>query len=155
MRNLIRWVPRNEMSVSDPFRSFDELFEDLWRNGPSRLFSDTARPLLRPAMDVIENDKELTIRVDLPGLKAENLKVEVNDGVLTINGEMGDTIEREGERYHYRERSYGSFQRSLRLPNTLDSNNVDATFENGVLNVTLLKLPEAQPKQITVKTDKK
>jgi HSP20 family protein len=143
------------MSVSDPFKSFDELFEDLWRNWPSRLMSDTARPLLRPAMDVLENDNELTVRMDLPGLAPENLKVEVNDGVLTISGEVGDTIEKEGERYHYRERSYGAFQRSLRLPNTIDTEKVDATFENGVLHLTLPKLPEAQPKQIAVKTTKK
>lgn len=155
MRNLIRWNPRNDMSVSDPFKSFDELFEDLWRNWPSRLMSDTARPLLRPAMDVLENDNELTVRMDLPGLAPENLKVEVNDGVLTISGEVGDTIEKEGERYHYRERSYGAFQRSLRLPNTIDTEKVDATFENGVLHLTLPKLPEAQPKQIAVKTTKK
>lgn len=155
MRSLIRWNPRNEMETSDPFRAFDEMFNDLWQNWPGQFLSDTVRPMLRPAMDVVENDKEFSIRVDLPGLKAEDLKVEVEDGLLTVGGEVGDTIEKEGDHYHYRERSYGKFQRSVRLPNTVDANKVEANFENGVLNVILPKLPQAQPKQITVKTDKK
>ena len=155
MRNLIRWNPRTDVQTNDPYRSIDEMFDDLWRDWPSRFFSDTARPMLRPAMDVVEGDKEFTIRVDLPGLKADDLKVEVQDGLLTISGAVGDTIEKEGDRYHYRERSYGAFQRSVRLPNTVDHNNVEANFENGVLNVVLPKLPQAQPKQITVKTEGK
>ena len=155
MRNLIRWNPRNEMETTDPLRAIDEMFDDLWQNWPARFFSDTVRPVLRPAMDVVENEKEYGIRIDLPGLKSEDVKVEVEDGLLTVSGEVGDTIEKEGDRYHYRERSYGKFQRSVRLPNSVDANNVEATFENGVLNVILPKLPQAQPKQITVKTDKK
>jgi len=81
--------------------------------------------------------------------------VEVENDTLTIKGEMGDTIEQEGERYHYRERRYGSFQRSVRLPNTLDTDKVEASFENGVLNISIPKQPQAQPKQITIKVGKK
>jgi len=155
MRNLIRWTPRNEMEVADSFGSLDDSFEDLWRGWPTRFFSDTARPVLRPAMDVAENDKEFTIRVDLPGLKSEDVKVEVNDGLLTLSGEMGDTVEKEGDHYHYRERRFGAFQRSIRLPNTIDADNVEASFDNGVLNIVLPKLPQAQPKQISIKATKK
>ena len=155
MRNLTRWNPRNEIEVNDPFRSFEQMFDDLWRNWPARFTSDTTRPMLRPAMDVIENDDNLTVRIDLPGLSPDDVKVEIEDNILTISGAVGDTIEKEGDRYHYRERSYGSFQRSVRLPNTIDTEKVDATFENGVLNIAMPKLPQAQPKQISVKTTKK
>lgn len=155
MRSLIRWNPRNEVEVADPFRAFDQMFEDLWRNWPARFFSEGTTGILRPAMDVIESDKEVTIRVDLPGLKPDDVKVEVEDNTLSVSGEVGDTVEKEGERYHYRERSYGAFQRSVRLPSTVDTDKVEATFENGVLNIVLPKLPHAQPRQITVKANSK
>ncbi len=155
MRSLIRWNPQRETSLADPFRAMDELFSEMWRGWPSLFDSETQRPLLRPAMDVVENDREIAIRIDLPGIKPEDVKVEMEDNVLTVSGEVGDTIEKEGDRYHYRERSYGSFQRSLRLPSTVDTDKVDASFENGVLNIVLPKLPHAQPKQISIKAGKK
>lgn len=158
MRNLVRWNPRNEIELADPFRAFDQFerfMDEIWRSWPSRFPLDTARGFLRPAMDVIEAEDKVTVRVDLPGLSVDDVHVEVRDNTLTISGEIGDTVEREGERYHFRERSYGAFQRSLRLPSTLDADKVEASFENGVLSVVLPKLPEAQPKQIKVKAGKK
>jgi HSP20 family protein len=156
MKSLTRWNPRNEVEVSDPFRPIEQLFDEMWRNWPNRYFDgDTTRPFLRPAMDVVENEDNITVRVDLPGLTADDVHVEMEDNVLTIKGEIGDTIEKEGERYHYRERYSGSFQRSLRLPNTIDANKVDASFNNGVLNIVLPKLPQAQPKKIDIKATNK
>ena len=156
MRSLIRWNPRNEVTVNDPFETLEQMVEELWNSWPftnSRRTGDGG-PLLRPAMDVVENDKEVSLRLDLPGLKPEDVNVSIDDHVLTISGQIGDTIEREGDRYHYRERRTGSFQRSLRLPSTVDTENVEASFENGVLTVTLPKLEQAQPKRITVKASK-
>jgi HSP20 family protein len=156
MKSLKRWNPRNEVELSDPFRPIDQLFDEMWRNWPNRFFEgDTTRPFLRPAMDVVENEDNITVRVDLPGLSGDDVHVEMEDNVLTIRGEIGDTIEKEGERYHYRERYSGSFQRSLRLPNTIDANKVDASFDNGVLNIVLPKLPQAQPKKIDIKATNK
>jgi HSP20 family protein len=156
MRSLMRWNPRNEVEINDPFRSVEQLFDELWQGWPGRFIeSDTTRPFLRPAMDVVENDDNITIRVDLPGLSGDDVHVEMEDNTLTISGEIGDTIEKEGDRYHYRERYSGSFRRSLRLPNTVDANKVDASFENGVLNVVLPKLPQAQPKKIEIKGNNK
>lgn len=149
MSNLIRWNPQRE---TDVFRPFDQLMDDLWRNWawPGRIQTDTAFDL-RPAMDVIENDKSVTVRIDLPGLKPDDVHVEFQDDMLTISGQMGDTVEREGDRYHFRERRYGTFRRSLRLPNAVDGDKADANFEDGVLSIVLPKRPEAQPKQIAVK----
>ena len=156
MKSLMRWNPRNNVEVADPFRVFDAWMDELWRDWPTRFFqTDTARPVLRPAMDVIENDADITIRLDLPGLSEDDVHVELEDHTLTISGETGDTVEKEDDRYHYRERYSGSFQRSLRLPDTLDAEKVDAHFENGVLNITLPKLPQAQPKRIEIKSAKK
>lgn len=153
MRSLIRWNPRSEVEMGEPFRAVDAFLNELWRDWPGRLMqTDTARPFLRPAMDVIENDQGIVVRLDLPGLTSENVHVELEDHVLTISGEIGDTVEKEGDRYHYRERYFGSFRRSLRLPNTLDADKVEAQFENGVLNITLPKLPQTQPKKIDIKT---
>ncbi len=157
MANLIRWNPRNELELNDPFRSIDQLMDEMWRSWPSRWFGHegSTAAMLRPAMDVIENDSNVTVRVDLPGLKPEDVNVQVENNVLTISGEMGDTVEKDNDRYHYRERTFGSFQRSLRLPNTLDTDKIDATFENGVLNITFTKQPQAQPKQIQIKANNK
>jgi HSP20 family protein len=156
MKSLKRWNPRNEVEMSDPFRPIDQLFDEMWRNWPNRYFEgDTTRPFLRPAMDVVENEDNITVRVDLPGLSGDDVHVEMEDNVLTIKGEIGDTIEKDGERYHYRERYSGSFQRSLRLPNTIDADKIDASFDNGVLNIVLPKLPQAQPKKIDIKATNK
>lgn len=155
MKNLMRWNPRNEVELADPFRSVEQLFDELWRGWPGRFFqTDTTQPMLRPAMDVIENDNSITVRLDLPGLTVDDVQVEMEDNTLTINGSIGDTVEKEGDRYHYRERYSGSFQRSLRLPNSIDASQVEASFENGVLNIVLPKLPQAQPKKIDIKASK-
>jgi HSP20 family protein len=153
MRSLTRWNPRNEMEVNDPFRALEEVFDDLWRRWPTRYQGDTAVPMLRPAMDVIENENAYTVRLDLPGIAPDDVNVEIDSDTLVISGQMGDTVEQEGERFHYRERRFGSFQRSVRLPNTVDTEHIAANFENGVLHITLPKLPQAQPKQIAIKAD--
>lgn len=144
MTKLVRYAPR---------QTVDSIWRDLWNTFPTRTqyASDTARPVLRPAMDVIEHEDGLEIRLNLPGIAAEDVTVEVEDYVLTISGEISNEIDEENERYTYRERGYGAFKRSLRLADTVDVESIDATFDNGVLSLTLPKLPEAQPKQITVK----
>jgi len=136
----------------DPLRQVEEMFQDLWRSWPQQLEGDGERSFLRPAMDVVENDHDVIIRMDLPGVKPGDVNVEINDNILTITGELGDTVDKEGNRYHYRERSYGHFQRSIRLPNTLDTDKVGADFSDGVLTVTLPKQPQAQPRKIDVKS---
>jgi HSP20 family protein len=150
MANLTRWNPRNELEISDPFRPLERMMDELWRTwtGPQ---TDSGRSLLRPAMDVSETDHHINVRLDLPGMKPEDVRVEVENQTLTISGQTSDSVEKDGERYHYRERTYGSFQRSVRLPNTIDVEHIDANFENGVLSISLPKLPQAQPKQISIK----
>jgi|AMZC01.1.fsa_nt_AMZC01002260.1_7 HSP20 family protein len=153
MVNLVRWTP--EKLIGDA-RSFDQLFNELWRsvwaNWPMAFDTDTARPVLRPPMDVMEDENGLTVRVELPGLTAEDVSVEVEGDLLTISGEFKAAEEREGVRYYLRERCAGPFRRSLRLSDTVDVEHISATFENGVLTLALPKRPEAQPKRIEVRT---
>lgn len=134
MTHVIRWVPRNTVAT---------------RNNPWR---DDLNKFLRPAMDVIENENDVTVRINLPGLNPDDIDIQVEDDLLTISGEIKTSEEQENERYHYRERSYGTFKRSLRLADTIDTDSIDATYENGVLALVLAKRPETQPKRIKVET---
>jgi HSP20 family protein len=153
MVKLVRWTPT---TAPRSYRTFDQMVDDLWRSGwsnaPARYNTDTARPVLRPAMDVIQHEDGVTVRLDLPGLTAEDVSVEVHGDLLTISGEIKATEEREGERYHTRERCAGAFKRSLRLGDTVDTEGIEATFENGVLTLALPTRPETQPKRIDVRT---
>ncbi len=149
MVKIVRCNP-NQPAYRNTAYPFGEIFEELWRNSQPPMVANTAA--LRPAMDVIENENEVVIRVDLPGLSPDDLSIQVDGNLLTISGEFASADEQEGERYHHRERRAGEFKRSLRLSELIDTEHVAATFENGVLNLALPKLPEAQPKQIKVQT---
>jgi HSP20 family protein len=106
-----------------------------------------------PRVDVREDEKQLTIEAELPGLDEKDIKVSLQDGVLSISGEK--SFEKKDERadYHVMERRYGSFRRALRIPDAVDENAINAKFDKGVLTVTLPKRPEAVAKarQIEVK----
>lgn len=150
MVKLVRWMP----PAPRGYRTLDQVVDDLWRAGwlnPARYNTDTARPMLRPAMDVTQNEAGVTIRMDLPGLTAEDVSVEVHGDLLTISGEIKAAEEREGAQYHVRERCAGAFKRSLRLGDTVDLEHIEATFENGVLTLAVPVRPEAQPKRIEVR----
>ena len=102
---------------------------------------------LAPHMDVRESDKELVIEAELPGINEKDISLDLQNGVLTIRGEKKHEHDEEKENYRVMERRYGSFQRSLRLPDTVDEDKVAASFDNGVLKVRIPKRPEAVGKQ--------
>ena len=97
-----------------------------------------------PDLDVRENDKAVTIEVELPGVDEKDVTVTFNNGYLTIKGEKKAEREEKKDNYYLAERSFGSFERSLRLPDTLDDSKIEAKFDKGVLKVTAPKRPEAQ-----------
>ena len=105
---------------------------------------------LTPHMDVKETDKEIVVETELPGIDEKDVSLALKDGVLTIRGEKKHEHDEEKENYRVMERRYGSFQRSLRLPDTVDEDKVEASFNNGVLKVSLPKRPEAIGKQRTI-----
>jgi HSP20 family protein len=128
---------RSEMDrLFDSFMGGLPTFPSMFGSGGSRGFA------LTPSMDIKETDKEIVVETELPGLDEKDISLSVQNGVLTIQGEKKLDYDEEKENYHVMERRYGSFQRSLRLPDTVDDNKIDARFDNGVLKVTLPKRPE-------------
>lgn len=107
-----------------------------------------------PAVDIAENDKELVVAADLPGVKLEDVKVEIEDGTLTLSGSRKFENEDQKNGYHRIERNYGEFRRAFALPDSVDATKVAATFENGVLKVTLPKTEVARPRTIKVEIAK-
>ena len=104
-------------------------------------------------MDIAEDDKEYTVKAELPGLNKENIKVSVEGGVLSIAGERKVEKEEKNKRYHRIERSYGSFTRSFTLPDDASGEKVSAEFKDGVLKVHLPKEEKAKSQSVEVKID--
>ncbi len=134
---------RNEMN-----RMF-ERFERDWPRLPS-LFGGGNGGAIVPELDVRESADAITVEADLPGVEDKDVTVTLRDGVLTIKGEKKQEREEKNESYHLTERSFGSFQRSLRLPDTIDENKVEANFDKGVLKITAAKKPEAVKAERTI-----
>jgi HSP20 family protein len=103
-----------------------------------------------PAIDVVRNDGNLVLRADVPGIKPDEIKVEVEDGVLTVSGEHEQSRETKEADYVRRERSYGSFSRSLVLPSGVDARAIKATTKDGVVEVTIPLPPEASTEKVTI-----
>jgi len=140
---------------SDPFSALrsevDSLFDTFMGGLPA--FSGMFGPSrdrgfsLAPHIDVRESDKELVLEAELPGINEKDISLDLQNSVLTIRGEKKHEHDEEKENYRVMERRYGSFQRSLRLPDTVDEDKVAASFDNGVLKVRIPKRPEAVGKQ--------
>lgn len=103
-----------------------------------------------PVVDVMETEEEFQIRAELPGVEKTDVKLSVEEGVLTISGHREQEKEEKGKRYHRIERAYGSFARSFRVPDAVDEPKVTAEFKNGLLTVRLPKSEKARPKSIEV-----
>ena len=106
-----------------------------------------------PLVDITEDDKEYLIKVELPEIKKEDVKVTVENGTLTISGERKFEKEEKDKKYHRVERAYGSFVRSFVLPEGTDGSKVSAEFRDGVLKLHLPKSEQAKPKSIEVKVN--
>ena len=102
------------------------------------------------ALDVREDDTSYTIMAAVPGVKQEDINVQLHDGVLSIEAEIKSEATRENERTLVQERRYGRFARSLRLPNDVDGDNIQARYQDGVLTLTLPKVAQAQPRKIAI-----
>ncbi|HAJ25701.1 MAG TPA: molecular chaperone [Syntrophus sp. (in: bacteria)] len=108
-----------------------------------------------PSIDIKENEKEITVKAELPGLDEKDVEVHMADNTLTIKGEKKKETEDKGQNYYHLERSYGSFQRVIPLHVAINEKQVDATFKNGILTINLPKKDEAMAKgkKIAIKTD--
>jgi HSP20 family protein len=139
-------------------RWFDRLTEDFWRRPfPSLLFGDRwPLPMISiktPSLDVFEEKDELVVKADLPGMNKDEIEVTVTENVVTIKGEKKKEEEVKEKDYYRRERSYGSFVRSVELPCEVKSDQIKANFKDGVLEVRMPKTEEAKKKSVSIKID--
>lgn len=149
---LIRWRPHGELW--DPFASLADLREEM-----NRLFDSSLRRFrlgdfegaFAPPIDVVEEKDNYLVRAELPGISKDDVKVTLQDNLLTIKGEKKHEAETKDANYYHKERVYGSFSRTIQLPAGVDAKRIDARFKDGVLHVKLPKTEEAKPKQIEVK----
>jgi HSP20 family protein len=151
MNTMIRWNPFRDME--DLQRRLSSVFDlsPLRHAALTPSEENITVPEWSPAVDILEDEKEYLIKVELPEVKKENVKVTVEGGTLTISGERKAEKEEKGRRYHRVERYYGSFDRSFSVPDDADDTKVSAEFKDGVLLVRLAKSEKAHPKQIEVK----
>jgi HSP20 family protein len=149
----IRWNPTRDLATfpSDMFnlrREMNRVFDSFFRGAdePSLLSGTWI-----PAVDVAEEDDAYVVKMELPGINKDDVKITLESNILTIQGEKKAESEVKQKNYHRSERSYGTFQRSFTLPSTVRNDKIDAVYKDGILIVSLPKAEEAKPKQIEVK----
>lgn len=147
--NLIRWEPFKDTEAF--FREFGAPMLSRW----PRLFSENGGPAVEwaPAADISETDKEYLVKAELPGVKREDVKVSIEDGVLTIKGERKQEKEEKSEKTHRVERFYGSFCRSFTLPDNADAQSIRAEDKDGVLSVHIPKHKTEKAKTVQIKIE--
>ena len=136
----------------DPFRdlrNMEETMNRLWRGIGTTATREAAEDW-NIAIDVVQKPEEIVVNASLPGVKPEDIDVTIEDNVLTLKAERQAEHREENSRYLVQERSYGSYYRALRLPDTVDVNKVKSSYEHGVLAISLPKAEEKKPRQIKV-----
>ena len=153
--SLVRWNPARDLSAfpSDVLgmrKEFNRLFDNFFHGD----LADTTSAFTSawvPAVDIAERENDFLVNMELPGVAKEDVKITMQEGILTVKGEKKQEKEPKGSDYHRVERSYGSFQRSFSLPTAVRCAEIDASFSGGVLSITLPKAEEARPKQVDVR----
>ncbi len=151
-----RYRPRRRsMSVWNPFREIKEMermmdenfgHPMMWRRLPEEEY------IWAPAIEMYEKDNNFILRVEIPGVNPEDVDISLSGETLTIKGERKSPEDIQDEAYQYCEMCYGSFTRSVTLPEPVDSVNIKATFENGILDIRIPKAQEAKPRQIKIQS---
>jgi HSP20 family protein len=144
---ITRWDPFREVVALQ--NRMNSLFRDL-NEGDSPLTTAS----FVPAVDIYEDAQKVMLKLEVPGIEEKDLDVRVENNTLTVKGERKFEKEEKEENFHRIERRYGSFYRAFTLPSTVDTENVKASYDAGVLKLELKKKAEAQPKQIKINVDK-
>ena len=142
-----------QLTKWDPFREMDDMFGRYaralsWPRRGSQEVMTTGD--WAPRVDIAETDKEFTITAEIPDVKKEDVKIAVDNGVLTIRGERQQEKEEKNKKFHRVERFYGSFTRSFTLPENVDETKIEASFKDGMLNLQIPKTSKSKPKVINV-----
>ena len=148
MNNLTRWEPvRETMTLRD---AMDRLFDDAFTR-PFSLMREGGTAWSSPAIDMYQTDNEVVVKAALPGMKGDEVQINVTGDILTLKGELKHEEEKKDRSWHVREHRWGAFERSITLPTGVISDKAKADFENGILTITLPKSEEVKPRVITVK----
>jgi len=145
MTVLTRWDPFRELYSLQ--NRMNRLFEEQYGGGREESLTSGA---FVPPVDVYEDEHSVQLKLEVPGIDEKDLNVKVENNTLTISGERKFEKEQKEENFHRIERRYGSFTRSFTLPNTVNTDDINASYDNGVLTIKLAKRAEAKPKQIKV-----
>jgi HSP20 family protein len=145
MTVLTRWEPFREFSTLQD--RMNRLFRETQGNSQDESLISSS---FAPAVDVYEDEHNVTLKIEVPGIDEKDIDVRIESNTLTVHGERKIEKEEKEENYRRVERQYGSFTRTFNLPPTVDAEKVQADYDKGVLNITLPKKAEAKPKQIKV-----
>ena len=140
-----RWDPYRDVLALQS--RLNNLFQDFSRNGENELV--TAAGFV-PPVDIYEDEHKLVLKIEIPGMRLEDLDVRMENNTLTVKGDRSFQSEGKEENFHRVERRYGSFYRAFTVPNTIDPESVKAEYDAGILRLELQKKPESKPKQIKV-----
>jgi HSP20 family protein len=146
---IVRWEPLREFSTLQ--NEMNRLFNTVFDAPTAGNGGSTLRRWM-PPMDLVETDDHFVLRADLPGLAEDDVKIEFEDGTLTVSGERKAEHESKNEGYYRVERAFGPFSRSLTLPQGIDAEAVAASFDRGVLEVRIPKPEEKKPRRIEIGT---
>ncbi len=143
---IVRWKPfRDMVSIQD---EMNKLFDDFFGRPVAR--TDWTEGVWSPSVDVSEDKDNVVIKAEMPGMNKDDVKISIQDNVLTLKGEKRQEKEEKDKNYHRIERSYGSFCRSFQLPTSVKSDKIKANYKDGVLSVMLPKTEEVKPKEIPI-----
>lgn len=150
------WRPLSELSRLE--RALERRFEDFWRRPWTGLtwpegFRFRGLGFQEPAIEIYEEKDEVVVKAEIPGLKREDLEIDVSGNLLTIKGEKKQTEEVKEKGYYYSERSYGSFTRTVEIPKEIQPDKGRAGFKDGVLEVRFPKTEEAKRKEVKIKIE--
>jgi HSP20 family protein len=143
---IVRWRPfRDMVSIQD---EMNKLFDDFL--GRPLMRTEWSEGVWNPSVDISETKDNVLIKAEMPGLNKEDVKISMQDNMLTLTGEKKQEKEEKETNYHRVERSYGAFSRSFSLPTSVKSDKIRATYKDGILSITLPKTEEVKPKEIPI-----
>lgn len=153
MKSLVRWQPFQELNSLQ--RQMNRVFDNFFGRTPLMPCEENLNGWeFGPPVDIYEDDQRLTFKVEVPGIDEKDIKVEIENNVLTVRGERKLEKEFKEENCRRMERHYGAFSRSFTLPSAVDAEKIEANYVHGVLAIQMPKRAEARPKQIKVNVTK-
>lgn len=153
--SLIRWTPARDLQtfpsdVMNMQREINRMFDSFFRGAAADDDAFVTSDWI-PAVDIAEHDNEYLVKLELPGVSKDDVKITMQNNILSVRGEKKNEKDSKGSNYHRVERSYGAFQRTFALPSTVKADRIDASYSDGILTIVLPKAEEARAKQIEVK----